>query len=89
MSTMLAIVLCALFLVLGICIGMVVGISENERKKSRERGLGGSWAMIMYDIKAALDLLAVIHRDGGQHTNEVGFVQSCKDAEDILLRNAG
>ena len=33
---------------------------------------------------AALDLLAVIHRDGGHHTNEVGFVQSCKDAEDVF-----
>lgn len=30
------------------------------------------------------DLLAVIHRDGGQHTGEVGTVQSCKDAEAVV-----
>ena len=36
MSTILAIVLCALFLILGICIGMVVGISENERRKAEK-----------------------------------------------------
>ena len=33
---------------------------------------------------ATCDLLAVIHRDGGQHTREVGMVQSCKDAESVV-----
>ena len=33
---------------------------------------------------ATFDLLAVIHRDGGQHTSEVGTVQSCKDAEAVV-----
>ena len=33
---------------------------------------------------ATCDLLAVIHRDGGQHTGEVGTVQSCKDAEPVV-----
>jgi len=33
---------------------------------------------------AICDLLAVIHRDGGQHTGEVGMVQSCKDAEAVV-----
>ena len=33
------------------------------------------------DIHAALNLLAVLHRDGGHRTGRVGFVQSCKDAE--------
>ena len=33
---------------------------------------------------AICDLLAVIHRDGGQHTGEVGTVQSCKDAEAVV-----
>ncbi len=27
-----------------------------------------------------LDLLAVIHRDGGQHTGKVGIEKACKDA---------
>ncbi len=31
--------------------------------------------------QAALNLLAVMHRDGGHHTARVGFVQSCLDAE--------
>ena len=35
-------------------------------------------------FEAIGDLLAVIHRDGGQHTREVGMVQSCKDAESIV-----
>ena len=33
---------------------------------------------------AICDLLAVIHRDSGQHTGEVGTVQSCKDAEPVV-----
>ena len=32
--------------------------------------------------KALLNLLAVIHRDGGHHTDEVGLLQSIKDAKD-------
>lgn len=35
-------------------------------------------------FEAIGDLLAVIHRDGGQHTREVGMVQSCKDAESVV-----
>lgn len=34
-------------------------------------------------LAAARDLLAVIHRDGGHHTDDVGFVQSCKDAQSV------
>lgn len=37
------------------------------------------------EFAAALDLLAVLHRDGGHHTYEVGFIQSCKDAADKCL----
>jgi hypothetical protein len=35
------------------------------------------------DRDAALNLLAVMHGDGGHHTEKVGFVQSCKDAENV------
>lgn len=35
------------------------------------------------DREAALSLLAVLHRDGGQHTAEVGFQQSCWDAQKV------
>ena len=31
-----------------------------------------------------LDLLAVIHRDGGQHTEDVGVIQSVKDGMSIV-----
>jgi chromosome segregation ATPase len=37
-------------------------------------------------ITAARDLLAVIHGDGGHHTEKVGFINSCKDA--IIVRTA-
>lgn len=37
-------------------------------------------------FEATCDLLAVIHRDGGQHTGEVGTVQSCKDAEAVVQK---
>ena len=33
---------------------------------------------------ATCELLSVINRDGGQHTGEVGTVQSCKDAEPVV-----
>lgn len=29
------------------------------------------------------ELLAVLHGDGGHHTNKVGIVQSCRDAEEM------
>ena len=32
--------------------------------------------------QSVLNLLAVIHKDGGHHTAEVGFSQSAKDAQD-------
>jgi len=38
----------------------------------------------MKDIEAANNLLAVLHRDGGEHTAAVGFIQSCKDGEQVL-----
>ena len=30
------------------------------------------------------NLLAIIHRDGGHHTNKVGLEQSCKDAVEVV-----
>lgn len=32
------------------------------------------------EIHEAKSLLAIIHRDGGEHTGKVGFEQSCQDA---------
>lgn len=37
----------------------------------------------MEERRAVLNLLAVIHGDGGQHTGKVGLIQSCKDAEKV------
>lgn len=36
--------------------------------------------------RAAHNLLARIHRDGGHHTHNVGFVQACEDAEQEWLQ---
>lgn len=33
-----------------------------------------------------LDLLAVIHRDGGQYSDKYGIDKSCADAESIVSR---
>ena len=57
------------------------------RKNSKEELL---WAVESYNrrirdleaqLAAAKNLLAVIHRDGGHHTDAVGLVQSCQDAQ--------
>jgi hypothetical protein len=45
------------------------GLMERERIDSLERHLGG--------------LLAIIHRDGGHHTENVGYRQSVDDAHKI------
>lgn len=37
------------------------------------------------EYQAAGNLLALIHGDGGQHIGKVGFVQSCKDAEEKFM----
>ena len=35
-------------------------------------------------VDSLMDLLAIIHRDGGQHTKEVGITQSVIDAKKII-----
>lgn len=35
--------------------------------------------------QAALKLLAVIHRDGGHHVEEVGFLRACANAEAVVV----
>ena len=41
-------------------------------------------------VAATRELLALLHRDGGEHTNSVGIVASCADAavEVLKLRDA-
>lgn len=52
-------------------------LSLNDMlKQAYERGADAAQ-------RPALNLLAVMHRDGGHHTAEVGFEQSCKDAEEV------
>lgn len=34
---------------------------------------------------AILNLLAVIHSDGGQWTEEFGLIKSCQDAEEVVI----
>jgi hypothetical protein len=37
-------------------------------------------------VRAAKEILAVIHRDGGHHTECVGFEQSCVDAIVVISK---
>ena len=50
---------------------------------------GHSAKVKYYDLKkemqAAGNLLALIHGDGGQHIEEVGFIQACKYAEEKFI----
>lgn len=41
-------------------------------------------------VNEARQLLAIMHRDGGHHTEAVGFIQSCRDARQVYydLRKA-
>lgn len=41
---------------------------------------------LIAENSAALDLLAVIHRDGGQHVDNLGFIQSCVLAEQKIFK---
>ena len=36
--------------------------------------------------REVLNLLAIIHRDGGHHVGAVGVAQAAKDAEDIVIQ---
>lgn len=66
--------------------------SEDQRVINESPDEGDKEALRPATPFAAIcDLLAVIHRDGGQHTGEVGTVQSCKDAESVVqkLRSDG
>lgn len=57
-----------------------------EREEEYER----SEAKVISERDEALDmvnearqLLAIVHRDGGHHTEAVGFAQSCRDAMQV------
>lgn len=41
-------------------------------------------AEVLWMRQAVGDLLAIIHRDGGQHTASVGWAQSARDAERVV-----
>jgi hypothetical protein len=46
---------------------------------------GSVVARLRAEISAALDLLAVIHRDGGHHEVKHGLVRSCKAGEAVVI----
>jgi len=74
--------------------GMLESFDDGMQKKKNAVEEAGVTPCIAADDrwhKAARDLLAVIHRDGGHHTGKVGFVQSCEDAISIVreLRSDG
>lgn len=50
-----------------------------EREQAAENNI--RWAERIAELEDAGNLLALIHRDGGQHIGKVGWKQACKDAE--------
>ena len=67
--------------------GMLDSFDDGMQKKKNaveEAGVTSCAAADNRWHKAARDLLAVIHCDGGHHTGKVGFVQSCEDAISIV-----
>jgi hypothetical protein len=72
------------------CCGEAVSITDEETFSEvvsmAKEALSGSTADLQDHDAPLLNLLAVIHRDGGQHTCEVGAKQSAADAEKIVVR---
>lgn len=61
-------------------------IDCNDRRKVFEAGYERGWKERNDSVMPGiLDLLAVIHGDGGQHTCAVGLKQSLADAERIVV----
>lgn len=67
--------------------GMLESFDDGMQKKKNaveEAGVTPCTAADDRWHKAARDLLAVIHRDGGHHIGKVGFIQACEDAISIV-----
>ena len=46
---------------------------------------GAVVARLRAELHAAENLLAVVHRDGGHHTEREGFAKSCRDGEGVVV----
>lgn len=57
-----------------------LGIACTRHDLVHSLACGHCFHEMTAEMDAALNLLAVIHRDGGHHTGDVGFTQSCDDA---------
>jgi hypothetical protein len=64
--------------------------SMNYEPKLRAIGVAGSLSSVAADRHKMLnELLAVIHRDGGQLTEKVGYTESCRLAEIKIVKLVG
>lgn len=59
---------------------MLAELTHNDREREIAECIKAILAPTLDELAKARDVLAVIHCDGGHHTAEVGFVQSCEDA---------
>lgn len=56
---------------------------DSDSEVVRDGLTYGDCRELYEEYKAACSLLAVLHGDGGHHIDEVGFVQACKDAQEV------
>ena len=56
--------------------------ASAKRAEHREKNVEAEQRMLS-ELEDARNLLSIIHRDGGHHTAQVGFKQSCLDARQI------
>lgn len=58
---------------------MEVHVEAAEKAQARIEKMEG-------ELQAVRNLLAILHGDGGHHTNEVGLARSCMDAADKFYK---
>jgi len=64
---------------------MVIGLCKDGFVIPSEGAVKADGSNTLEKLVSARNLLAVIHRDSGHYTAEHGFVQSCEDAETVVL----
>lgn len=62
-----------------------VGVTKTMVLEGQLRRVTAERDQLRAELTAANNLLARIHRDGGHHTEAVGFIRSAQDAEKKVL----
>lgn len=58
-------------------------IERVEELEATVAGLRDRVDALVDDRREAIELLCIMHRDGGHHVAEVGFAQACRDAIEV------